>query len=52
VKGLHELLPKFNQYKYPPEIRGDMGLEGNLDNYKKYLKAMSIIFEKYKEDAA
>ncbi len=29
-----------------------MGLEGNLDNYKKYLKAMSIIFEKYKEDAA
>jgi len=29
-----------------------MGLEGNLDNYRKYLKAMSIIFEKYKEDAA
>lgn len=52
VKGLHELLPKLNQYKYAPEIRGDMGLEGNLDNYRKYLKAMSIIFEKYKEDAA
>ena len=29
-----------------------MELQINLDNYRKYLKAMAIIFEKYKEDAA
>jgi hypothetical protein len=29
-----------------------MELEINLDNYRKYLKAMAMIFEKYKEDAA
>jgi hypothetical protein len=52
VKGLHQLLPKISQYKFPPEIRGDMELEINLDNYRKYLKAMAMIFEKYKEDAA
>lgn len=52
VKGLHELLPKISLYKFPPEIRGDMELEANLDYYRKYLRAMARIFEKYKEDAA
>jgi len=52
VKGLHQLLPKITQYKFPPEIRGDLDLEVNLENYRKYLKAMAKIFERYKEDAA
>lgn len=52
VKGLHELLPKLSDYKFPPEIRGDLDLEVNLESYRKYLKAMARIFEKYKEDAA
>lgn len=52
VKGLHELLPKLSQYKDPPEIRGDTELESNLENFRKYMKAMARIFDKYKEDAA
>ena len=28
-----------------------MELEVHIDNYRKYLKAMAMIFEKYKEDA-
>lgn len=51
VKALHQLLPKISQYENPPEIRGSE-LEENLDDYRKYLKAMAIIFEKYKEEAA
>jgi len=51
VKALHQLLPKLNQYENPPEIRGSE-LEGNLEDYTKYLKALAMIFEKYKEEAA
>lgn len=51
VKALHQLLPKISQYDNPPDIRGSE-IEGNLENYRKYLKALAIIFEKYKEDAA
>ena len=51
IKGLHQLLPKLSQYENPPEIRGTE-LEMNLEDYSKYLKAMSMIFEKYKEEAA
>jgi hypothetical protein len=49
VKGLHELLPKLSQYKLPPEIRGDPNLDSNIDNYRKYIKAMATIFLKYTE---
>lgn len=51
VKALHQLLPKISQYDNPPEIRGSE-IEMNLENYRKYLKALAIIFEKYKEEAA
>lgn len=51
VKALHQLLPKLTQYENPPEIRGSE-LELQLEDYRKYMKAMAIIFEKYKEDAA
>jgi len=51
VKALHQLLPKISQYENPPEIRGSE-LELQLEDYRKYMKAMAIIFEKYKEDAA
>lgn len=51
VKALHQLLPKISQYESPPEIRGSE-LELHLEDYRKYMKAMAIIFEKYKEDAA
>lgn len=52
VKALHELLPKINQYgDQAPEIRGS-DIEMSLDNYRKYLKALAFIFEKYKEEAA
>ena len=51
VKGLHQLLPKLSQYQYPPEIRGDPELDPNLENYRKYIKALAIIFNKYNEEA-
>lgn len=51
VKALHQLLPKISQYDNPPEIRGSE-IENNLENYRKYLKALAFIFEKYKEEAA
>lgn len=51
MKALHQLLPKITQYENPPEIRGSE-LELNLEEYRKYMKAMAMIFEKYKEDAA
>jgi hypothetical protein len=52
VKALHELLPKINQYgDQAPEIRGS-DIEVMLENYRKYLKALAFIFEKYKEEAA
>jgi hypothetical protein len=51
VKALHQLLPKLSQYEHPPEIIGSE-LELHLEDYRKYLKAMAYIFEKYKEDAA
>ena len=51
VKALHQLLPKLSLYNEPPEIRGSE-IELNLDDYKKYLKALAMIFEKYKEEAA
>lgn len=51
VKGLHQLLPKISEYDNPPEIRGSE-LENNLEDYRKYLKAMAYIFKEYKEEAA
>jgi hypothetical protein len=51
VKALHQLLPKLSLYDHPPEIRGSE-IEVNLEDYRKYMKALSIIFEKYKEEAA
>lgn len=51
VKALHQLLPKINEYAKPPEIRGSE-LEIYLEDYRKYLKALAYIFEKYKEEAA
>ena len=51
VKGLHQLLPKLSLYDNPPEIRGSE-IEVNLEDYRKYMKALAIIFEKYKEEAA
>lgn len=51
VKALHQLLPKISQYSDPPEIRGSE-IEANLENYRKYMKALAFIFEKYKEEAA
>jgi hypothetical protein len=51
IKALHQLLPKLSEYSDPPEIRGTE-LEIKLEDYRKYLCAMSEIFEKYKEEAA
>jgi len=51
VKALHQLLPKLSDYENPPDIIGSP-LELEIENYRKYLKAMSLIFEKYKEEAA
>jgi len=51
VKALHQLLPKLSLYENPPEIRGSE-IEMNLEDYRKYLKALAMIFEKYKEEAA
>jgi len=51
VKALHQLLPKLNLYENPPEIRGS-DIELNLKDYSKYMKALAMIFEKYKEEAA
>jgi len=39
------------EYENAPEIRGS-NLEANLDNYRKYICAMAMIFDKYKEEAA
>ena len=44
-------MPKISQYDNPPDIRGSE-IEMNLEDYRKYLKALAMIFEKYKEDAA
>lgn len=51
VKALHQLLPKLSQYENPPEIRMSE-LEMHLEDYRKYIKAMAAIFQKYKEEAA
>jgi len=51
VKALHQLLPKLSLYENPPEIRGSE-LEIHLDDYRKYMRALAVIFEKYKEEAA
>lgn len=51
VKALHQLLPKISDYEKPPDIRGSE-LELRLDDYRKYMQAMAMIFDKYKEDAA
>jgi len=51
VKALHQLLPKISDYSNPPEILGT-NLESHLEDYRKYMRAMAYIFEKYKEDAA
>lgn len=45
------MLPKITQYVNPPEIRGSE-IEVYLEDYKKYLKALAAIFDKYKEEAA
>jgi|TARA_B110000305_G_C18847056_1_gene362785 hypothetical protein len=39
------------QYENPPYIIGT-SLELEVENYRKYLKAMSLIFEKYQDQAA
>lgn len=51
IKALHQLLPKLCQYENPPYIIGT-SLELEVENYRKYLKAMSLIFEKYQDQAA
>ena len=52
IKALHELLPKLNEYgEGAPEIRGS-NLEDRIQDYSQYLKAMALIFGKYKEEAA
>mmetsp|Transcript_17693 Transcript_17693/g.29918 ORF Transcript_17693/g.29918 Transcript_17693/m.29918 type:complete len:227 (-) Transcript_17693:42-722(-) len=51
VKALHQLLPKLSQYENPPEIRGTE-LELQIEDCRKYLKAMAMIFQKYKDEAA
>ena len=51
VKALHQLLPRLSLYESPPEIRGTE-LEIHLEDYRRYMKAMAMIFKKYKEEAA